>query len=65
MKIPGLYNEYCASGTHLKFMRHLHNDDSLLSLTSDNKLMNLCDIGSFHIVLGVSKATRDNYHRIW
>ena len=34
-------------------------------ITSDNKLMNLCEIGLFHIVCGVSKATRDNYHWIW
>ena len=27
--------------------------------------MNLCEIGLFHIVWGVSKATRDNYHEIW
>ena len=30
-------------------------------ITSDNKLMNLCEIGLFHIVWGVSRATRDNY----
>ena len=32
---------------------------------SDNKLMNLGEIGLFHIVFGVSKGTRDNYHDIW
>ena len=26
--------------------------------------MNLCEIGLFHIVFGVSKGTRDNYHEI-
>ena len=26
--------------------------------------MNLCEIGLFHIVCGVSKGTRDNYHEI-
>ena len=31
-------------------------------ITSDNKLMNLCEIRFFHIVWGVSKGTRDNYH---
>ena len=34
-------------------------------ITSDNKLMNLCEIGLLHIVWGVSKGTRDNYHEIW
>ena len=34
-------------------------------ITSDNKLMNLCEIGLFHIVWGVSKGTRDNYHESW
>ena len=33
-------------------------------ITSDNKLMNLCEIGLFHIVWGVSKGTHDNYHEI-
>ena len=33
-------------------------------ITSDNKLMNLCEIGLFHIVWGVSKSTRDNYNEI-
>ena len=27
--------------------------------------MNLCEIGLFHIVWGVSKGTRDNNHEIW
>ena len=27
--------------------------------------MNLCEIGLFHIVWGISKGTRDNYHEIW
>ena len=31
---------------------------------SDNKLMNLYEIGLFHIVRGVSKGTRDNYNVI-
>ena len=26
--------------------------------------MNLCEIGLFHIVFGVSKGTRDHYHEI-
>ena len=30
-EISGLYDENCACGTHLKFMRHPHNDDSELS----------------------------------
>ena len=34
-------------------------------ITSDNKLMNLCEIRLFHKVWGVSKGTRDNYHEIW
>ena len=27
--------------------------------------MNLCEIGLFHIVLGASKGTRENYPEIW
>ena len=45
-----------------------HNYDSALSergITSDNKLMNLNEIGLFRIVIGVSKGTHDNYHEIW
>ena len=45
-----------------------HNYDSGLSergITFDNKQMNLCEIGLFHIVLGVSKGTHDNYYEIW
>ena len=34
-------------------MRHPHNNGGI---TSDNKLMNLCEIGLFHIVRGVSKV---------
>ena len=34
-------------------------------ITSDNNLINLCEIGLFHIVWGVSKGTCDNYHVIW
>ena len=30
LKISGVYDENCACGTHLKFMRHLHNNDSEL-----------------------------------
>ena len=29
-----------------------------------NKLMNLCEIGLFHIVRGVSEGARDNYHEM-
>ena len=31
LKISGLYDENCARGMHLKFMRHWHNDDSVFS----------------------------------
>ena len=31
-----------------------------MGITSDNKLMNLCEIGLFHVVWGVSKVTCDN-----
>ena len=31
LKISGLYDKKCACGTHLKFMRHPHYDDSALS----------------------------------
>ena len=31
LEISGLYDENLTPGTHLKFMRHPHNDDSLLS----------------------------------
>ena len=34
-------------------------------VTSNKKLMNLCEIGLFHEVWGVSKGTHDNYHEIW
>ena len=34
-------------------------------ITSDNKLMNICEIGLFHLVWGVSKGTLHNYHEIW
>ena len=27
--------------------------------------MNLCEIDLFHIVLGASKGTRENYPEIW
>ena len=30
-KISGLYDKNCALGTHLKFMRRQHSDDSALS----------------------------------
>ena len=67
LKISGLYDENCARGKHLKFMHHPHNDDSAIvkGITSDNKLMNLCVIGLFHVVWGVSKGTCDNCHKIW
>ena len=52
LKISDLYDENCARGMNLKFMHHTHNDDGAFEkwITSDNKLMNLCEIGSFHIV---------------
>ena len=54
LKISGLYDENCARSTHLKFIRRPHNDDSIRAfvkrIPSDNKLMNLCEIGLFHIV---------------
>ena len=31
LKISSLYNENCDSNMHLKFLRHPHNDDSVLS----------------------------------
>ena len=69
LKISGLFDENCARGTHLKLMLHPHNGDSELAfvqgITFDDKLMNLCEIWLFHVVLGVSKGTRDNYHEIW
>ena len=66
LKISGLYDENCVPGMHLKFMSHPHNNDSevVKGITSDNKLMNLYEIGLSHIVFGVSKVNRDN-HEIW
>ena len=69
LKISGLYNENCAHGRHLKFMRHVIAEWWLRAFvkgtTSDNKPMNICEIGLFHIVWGVSKGTCDNYHEFW
>ena len=65
--VSGTTSENCTHGTHLKFIHHQHNDDSAFvkCITSDNKLMNLCEMWLFHRVWGVSKGTRHNYHKIW
>ena len=52
------------------FEVHLSSGQWLLrafikEITSDNKLMNLFDIGLFRIVWGISKGTCGNYHEIW
>ena len=51
---------------HLKFMHHriIMSRAFVTRIISDNMLMNLCEIGLFHIVWGVSKGTCDNYHKI-
>ena len=67
LKISGLYNENCERGTHLKFVRYriiMTQCYGKGDLTFDNKQMNLCEIGLFHIVLGASKGTRENYPEI-
>ena len=46
-------DENCAHGMHLKFIRHpRYNNNSafIKGIISDNKLMNLYEIGLFHIV---------------
>ena len=68
LKISGLYDENCERGMHLKFMRYRIIMTQCFckgGITSDNKLMNLCEIGLFHIVFGVSTGSHDNYHEIW
>ena len=57
LKISGLYDENCACGTHLKsciiriMMTRIFRKGKGI-----NKLMNLCEIGLFHIVRGVFKV---------
>ena len=48
----------------VQWVQWWHSVDNKLMI-SDNKLMNLYEVCLFHIVRGVSKGTRDNYHEIW